>query len=94
MSLPLREAFLTEHKLTRRGYPVSTVRLLGSIVSWLGFALRYLFRTQLPVTPLTAAYDKSCEKPLTHVAYRGGMATKEKIENNKRLKLMEISESF
>ena len=94
MSQPLREAFLTEHKLTRRGYPVSTVRLLGSIVSWLGFALQYLFRTQLPVTPLTTAYDKSYEKPLTHVAYRGGMATQEKIENNKGLKLMEISESF
>ena len=48
----------------------------------IGFRLTVLFRTQLPVTPLTAAYDKSCEKPLTHVAYRGGMATKEKIKDS------------
>ena len=40
---------------------------------------------------LTVPFPYTTNKPLTHVAYRGGMATKEKIENNKRLKLMEIS---
>ena len=59
------------------------------------------FRLTVPFPYTTACYtinnrlwQELWKTPTTHVAYRGGMATKEKIENNKRLKLMEISESF
>lgn len=43
---------------------------------------------------LIIVYDKSYEKFLIYVVYCGGMVMKEKIENNKRFKLMEILELF
>ena len=48
----------------------------------IGFRLTVPFPYTTACYTIAAAYDKSCEKPLTQIAYRGGMATKEKIKDS------------